>query len=250
MHATTGLTPDRFAELYLKLAILPVKFRTWPPSLGLRDSLKATLIYLRRNRSQDDIAATLGVSQPTISRAIAALTPLIAEALADVTPTADDLSPTGTYIVDGTLLPCWSWAGQRTLWSGKHKTTGHTVQVVVDTTGRIEWISDPTPGHRHDVACLDASGVLDGMDHAQWMGDKGYIGTGINTPVRKPVFRDLTEEEKTFNTSINRIQYVVERAIANLKAWRIFHTDYRRPLKTVTETISAVIGLYFFTTAE
>ncbi|PCC45531.1 transposase family protein [Brevibacterium aurantiacum] len=57
-------------------------------------------------------------------------------------------------------MPCWSCAEHKTLWSGKHKTTGHTVQVVVDVAGRIEWISDPTPGHRHDVACLDASGVL------------------------------------------------------------------------------------------
>lgn len=82
------------------------------------------------------------------------------------------------------------------------------------------------------------------------MGNKGYNGTGINTPMRKPSFRALTDEEKEFNTSINRIRHVVERAIANLKTWRIFHTDYRRPLKTATEAISAVISLYFFTTAE
>ncbi|RBY74319.1 transposase, partial [Geodermatophilus sp. TF02-6] len=35
-------------------------------------------------------------------------------------------------------------------------------------------------------------------------------------------------------------------AIAHLKTWRILHTDYRRPLNTFKETISAVIGLYFF----
>jgi len=86
------------------------------------------------------------------------------------------------------------------------------------------------------------------MDLSQWMGDKGYIGTGINTSIRKPAFRDLEGEEKEFNTSVNRIRYVVEKAIANLKTWRIFHADYRRPLKTVTGTISAVVGLYFFTT--
>ncbi|WP_018802293.1 hypothetical protein [Catenuloplanes nepalensis] len=34
--------------------------------------------------------------------------------------------------------------------------------------------------------------------------------------------------------------------IANFKTWRIMHTDYRRPLKTFTETISCVIGLHFY----
>ena len=27
------------------------------------------------------------------------------------------------YIIDGTLLPCWSWAARPELYSGKHKTT-------------------------------------------------------------------------------------------------------------------------------
>lgn len=35
--------------------------------------------------------------------------------------------------------------------------------------------------------------------------------------------------QKEFNTTINRIRYVPERAIANLKTWRILYTDYRRP---------------------
>ena len=36
---------------------------------------------------------------------------------------------------------------------------------------------------------------------------------------------------------------MVERAIANLKNWRILHTDYRRPLDSFTTTISAAVGL-------
>jgi hypothetical protein len=37
--------------------------------------------------------------------------------------------------------------------------------------------------------------------------------------------------------------------IANLKTWRILHTDYRRPLATFTDSISAVIGLQFYRVA-
>jgi hypothetical protein len=36
--------------------------------------------------------------------------------------------------------------------------------------------------------------------------------------------------------------------IANFKAWRITHTDYRRPLSTFTTTISTVVGLHFYLT--
>ena len=31
--------------------------------------------------------------------------------------------------------------------------------------------------------------------------------------------------------------------------WRIMHTDYRQPLKTLQETISTVIALHFYATA-
>jgi hypothetical protein len=37
------------------------------------------------------------------------------------------------------------------------------------------------------------------------------------------------EDQKEFNTQINRIRYVIEQVIASFKAWRIMHTHYRRP---------------------
>ena len=36
---------------------------------------------------------------------------------------------------------------------------------------------------------------------------------------------------------------------ACFKTWRIMHTDYRRPLATFHETISAVVALHFYATA-
>ena len=87
------------------------------------------LIYMRHNRTQAEIGESLSVSQPTISRAISAITPLIPEATREFVPTADDLNPDAQYILDGTLLRCWSWDGRKELYSGKHKTTGMNVQV-------------------------------------------------------------------------------------------------------------------------
>ena len=128
--------------------------RTWPPILGLHKSVVVTLTYLRRNRVQAEIAEAFDVSQPTISRAITAMTCLVERALRGYVPTADELDDRKQYLVDGTLLPCWSWAGHPELYSGKHKTTGLKVQVVGTLDGELVWISDPVDGSRHDTYCL------------------------------------------------------------------------------------------------
>ena len=218
---------------------------TWPPILGLFTSVVVTLTYLRRNRIQAEIGESYGVSQSTISRAVTALTPLLGTTLAPYVPMAEDLSSQVHYIVDGTLLPCWSWHGQRQLYSGKHKTTGMNVQVACTLTGGLAWISDPIAGSRHDTYCLNESGVLAG-EPENWMGDKGYVGNDMLTPIRKPAHRDLLDWEKKFNKQINKIRYIIEQVIANFKTWRIMHTDYRRPLGTFTQTITTVIALHFY----
>ena len=66
------------------------------------------------------------------------------------------------------------------------------------------------------------------------------------TPIKKIEGVELLDWQKAFNTAINQTRAVVERVIANLKTWRILHTDYRRPLGTFDTTISAVIGLQFY----
>ncbi len=249
MKNTTGLTTAELQELIEKIhQNTPPDNRDWPPILGLRRAVIVALTYLRRNRCQAEIGETYGVSQPTISRAITRMTPRIESALHDAVPTADDLTPEGQYLVDGTLLPCWSWRGHPELYSGKHHTTGLNIQVVATRSGRLSWISDPIEGSRHDVYCLDRSGALDGLDPQNWFGDKGYVGRGIITPFRKPAHRDLLDWEKAFNKDINKLRAVIEQVIAHVKTWRIMHTDYRRPLHTFTETISTVIALHFWAT--
>ena len=132
------------------------------------------------------------------------------------------------------------------MYSGKHKTTSMNVQVACDLTGRLVWVSDPIEGRRHDTAALRLTGVLDTMDTHNWLGDKGYIGNDMITPYRKPTHRKLLDWETKFNTAVNQLRYKIERAIANVKTWRILHTDYRRPFDTFAETISTIIALHFY----
>jgi hypothetical protein len=252
MYHTTGFTRDEISELCAAVrgVYCAGADREWPPILGLRESIVVTLTYARRNRVQVELGESYGVSQPTVSRAIAAITPLLERALMCYVPTAEDLDADSQYIVDGTLLPCWSWHNHRELYSGKHRTTGRNVQVACTLSGRLAWISDPVDGCRHDTTALSLSGVLSTLDPSKWIGDKGYLGNNMITPIRKPIGRPLLKWETEFNTAINKIRYMIERTIANLKTWRILYTDYRRPLATFNQTISAVIALEFYRTVS
>jgi hypothetical protein len=248
MYHTTGFTRDEIVDLCASVysAELEPGINHWPPILGLFKSLTVALTYMRRNRAQAELGESFGVSQSTISRAVTGLTPILGQLLAGYVPVAEDLDSRTDYIIDGTLLPCWSWHDHPELYSGKHKTTGLNVQVACDLDGKLAWISDPVNGNRHDTAALEISGALHTLNPARWIGDKGYIGNDMLTPIRKPPYGKLLDREKKFNKDIGKIRYLIERAIANFKTWRILHVDYRRPLATFPTTISTVVALEFY----
>jgi hypothetical protein len=76
---------------------------------------------MRQNIIEDVWADIFGVDQSAISRIITFLTPLVEQATAEFRPTpeeAADATRDVIALVDGTLWPCWSWDGERKLWSG------------------------------------------------------------------------------------------------------------------------------------
>jgi DDE superfamily endonuclease/Helix-turn-helix of DDE superfamily endonuclease len=251
VYHTTGFDREEIIDLCIRInSVQPgAGSPDWPPCLGLFKSVVATLTYMRHNRTQAEIGESLGVSQPTISRAISAITPLVPEVTREFAPTADDLDPDAQYILDGTLLPCWSWDGHTELYSGKHKTTGLNVQVACTIYGKLAWISDPVSGSRHDNYCREESGLLLTMNPKNWIGDKGYIGNNMITPFRKPAGGELLDWQKEYNSEVNKIRWMIEQVISHFKNWTIMRTDYRRPLKTFETTISAIVGLHFYRTA-
>ena len=80
------------------------------------------------------------------------------------------------------------------------------VQILVLPDGCLVWASDPYLGSMHDVAVLDASGLLDGLNFSGWIADKGYIGRGMITPHKKPPNGELSEAAKEANRSISQIR--------------------------------------------
>ncbi|MFY1634805.1 transposase family protein [Solwaraspora sp. WMMB335] len=198
MYHTTGFTTDQIRDLcvLVRTECQDLNMEPWPPVLGLYRAVVVALTYMRRNRVQAEIAEAHGVSQSTISRAVTGITPVLDRVLTEFVPTADDLSPTTQYIVDGTLLPCWSWRTHRCLYSGKHKTTGMSVQVACTLDGALAWISDPVTGNHHDSYAINDTEVLVTLNPGDWIGDKGYVGNGMITPYKKPKGGELAEWQK------------------------------------------------------
>lgn len=62
--------------------------------------------------------------------------------------------------------------------------------------------------------------MLEHLDPSQVLGEQGYMGLEVLTPIKKPLHHDLVKSEKEFNRTVNRIHYVMERCIADLKTWR------------------------------
>ena len=242
----TGLDRTQLSCL-VEMVLGDTEISLAPRILGPLAAVRATLMYLRTNTSQEAIAEIMGVSQPTISRAISVVTRIIARVLGPVLATVEEVPHGGVHIIDGTLLPCWSWKDRTDLWSGKHKRTGLSLQVLVSPAGRLRWASDPLPGATHDTKAITTSGLLEAIDPSCCIADKGYIGTGVLTPYKKPPNSELTKAQKQANKSLNEIRYVVERTIAHIKSWKILAHDYRRPLHTFKETITATLALYAYT---
>ncbi len=217
----------------------------------MREAIIVTCGYARNNITEEIWAEIFAVDQSTVSRHITFLTPLIEQATAEARPSVEEAAEAAKgaiALVDGTLWPCWSWTGERELWSGKNKTTGHGSLIITNLSGDITFVSEPVTGNQHDMAKLKESECETILKAAGGVfGDKGFIGTDyITTPVRKPQDRDLYIREHDYNNQVSSFRAPVERAIADLKTWRILFTDYRRPLRTFLSSFRAAIGLYFF----
>ena len=155
LHRTTGLHPEQLDEL-VALCFqhqdtqdsATGKRAGRPAALSFYRAIAVTVAYIRQNIVQEVLAEIFDTSQSSISRAITAMTPVIAAALQVCVPDLAEAIRGEVTLVDGSLLPCWSWRKHPELYSGKHHTTGHNVQVVASLEGRVLHISDPLPGRR------------------------------------------------------------------------------------------------------
>ncbi|QNV37690.1 transposase family protein [Rothia terrae] len=245
---TTGLTATQFTTLLTALT----HHLTWakpsgrPPALTQTQALKITLLYHRHNLTEELLAELFTVSQPTVSRAINTIERALEKILTPLNrPLGESLKAPGSLVIDGTLIPTWNWRSLgKTNFSGKHKRAGFNHQVICTLGGRLLAITDPLPGARHDAYAFRAHG-LDQLLDSSTLADKGYVGLGLATPVKRKPGQRFNAEVKRNNRLLNRLRSVVERVIAHIKTWRVLHMGFRRPLSSYQRVFSVVRGLVF-----
>lgn len=207
-------------------------------------------MYLRQNATQEFIADLRDISQPTVSRVVGVLVPVIKTVLEEFVPDAADaieMVQGRIVLVDGTITPCWSYADHSELWSRKHGTTGFNAQLVSLVDGTPVFVSDPLPGSTHDKVAFAETAVAQIVaGSGGGIGDKGYQGTDLVTPRKKPKGGQLSQGDKKNNTAISTLRAAIERVVAHFKNWKILHTDYRRPHHTYHNAYKAARALFFF----
>jgi hypothetical protein len=223
-----------------------------PKSCGLYRAVEVACMYLRQNAPQEFIGDMRGISQPTVSRIVAKLVPIVKFVLEEFVPSAADaieMVKGRVVLVDGTITPCWSYTGHKELWSRKHGTTGFNSQLICLLGGEPVFISDPLPGRTHDATAFRETPAEEIVGQSGGgIADKGYQGTDMVTPKKKPRGGELADSDKNYNTRVSSLRAPVEQVVGHFKTWRILHTDYRRPYRTYRDAFDAARGLFFFST--
>ncbi|GAB3003165.1 transposase family protein [Saccharothrix stipae] len=250
-QSTTGLDHDQIQELVARIhQVLTSSERPEgrPQVLGLYRSVLLTLVLLRQNLSQTVAADWFGVSQPTVSRIFRRIAPLIGQVLRVHTPPLPDALAGRVVLVDGALIPTHDHASHRTPnFNAKHRRAGMTVQVLSTLDGTLLAVTDPVEGRTHDGTAYTLTGLADLLTDHEVVADLGYQGTPTIRPRRKrPGHQHHTPHDKTWNTSVSRIRWAVEHAIAHLKAWKILATGYRARLTELPTLIRIVTTLEYY----
>jgi hypothetical protein len=250
----TGLTQGQVDWLYEQLAATVV----WdaptgrPRVLTLYTALVVVLFALRHNLPDDVIGELFGCSGDTVERYQDELEPLVDLFLTPLYEEIRAQAHRDAALVDGFVAPVGERDGVDGLYSGKKHVSGQNVQVVGTLSGRLADVGDPCPGAMHDSRAFVESGIAERWakhyepDGPGMIGDKAYKGTGITTPVKKPAGRDLTDVQRSCNTSINRLRAAVERVIAHLKCWKVLKTCFRRSLHEFPTVLRTVVKLEVF----
>lgn len=250
-QSTTGLDYDRIQELVARIhQVLASSDRRSgrPPALGLYRSVLLTLVLLRQNLAQTVAADWFGVSQPTVSRIFRRLAPLIGQVLCLHTPPLPEALAGRVVLVDGALIPTDDHASHRKPnYNSKHRQAGMTVQVLAALDGTLLAVTHPVEGRTHDSNAYTLTGLDLLLSANQVVADLGYQGTPTIRPRRKrPGHKQHTPADKTWNTSVSRIRWAVEHAIAHLKNWKILATGYRARLTELPNIIRIVTSLEYY----
>ena len=222
------------------------------------------LLYLRHNTSHEVVGRMCGFSADTSENAFVEVLPVLKrlfpnekwEAEKRYGKSHERWTPAAVecVIVDSfeTYVPRPSNnERQKRLYSGKKKRHTVKTQIYTDQAGGILSVGKAYRGPKADIKIYEEEPIAALLADKPRMGDKAYCDgkhPEIETPLKKPKGKELSEEQKASNKELSKKRVRVEHGIRRVKGWRIVRDEYRMPLGLFTSVSSAVVGLVQFAT--
>ncbi|MDY3553175.1 transposase family protein [Gemmata sp. JC717] len=225
-----------------------------PVKLRFTERLLMVLLYYRVYVPQEFVGFLFGVDKGTVSRDVPELGLCMAgvfripERQVRIAP--DDLV---AVFVDATEQPVNRPSRrQRRSYSGKKKRLTVKHQVVVTRKRkepggkqkvRIKAVSKAAKGRERDKKVYDQSRLRIALAVPK-SGDRGYQGSNLRVPRKKPRNGALSDEEKRSNRRLARERIVAEHGIGKMKIWRIAADRYHNPPRRHTVMMKKVAVLH------
>ncbi len=219
-----------------------------PYGLGtLENHILCLLIYYRTYLTQEFLGFLFNVDDSCVSRSIRRVAKVLAPVLAIEKNRLVPEQEAMDIIIDCTEHPIERpKKNQKKYYSGKKKR--HTLKTEIQITGdgKIIHISNPHPGHEHDMNIRKQGPPLHPETKA--FVDSGYQGLhqehgNTEYPYKKSKHKPLTPEEKEYNHGLSRFRVRVEHKIRELKTFRILKETYRNHRRGYGIAVNIVAGI-------
>lgn len=239
----TGFTCLQFAHLLaLCEPVIPVVLgRGRRSKWSAADKLLLLLCYLKHYETQSKLGETFLISKPQVNRIIYELLPCIsnelyryyvielASRLSDRLPSVNEIFREATLVMDATVQQIWvpigSFEEKKQYYSGKHKKYCLKSLTLHNRQGLLIRCWAGTPGAVHDITVAmnnlaEINGLIGaGLDSTRRiLADSGFIGLSqVIHPYKRTPKKDLTLEQREFNTRLATQRVICERWYARLK---------------------------------
>jgi len=255
----TGLTPNKFQQLLIKLeplfkkAELKRKKRSKiirktgggrKQILSLSQSLFMILLYYRTYINHKFLGIIIGMDGSNVCRYFRRIQPLLAQIFRiperKINMAEDEILE---LIIDATEQESEKRKGSG--YSGKKKKNTVKTQIMVTPKGKIKSVSKSVAGNMHDKKLYDKTKVFTNIK-VKRKGDLGYVGTILEIPIKKQKNKLLTEEQKLFNKQFSKTRIIVEHVFAHLKKFKILSDKFRNPIKNYNLIFKNIAGIRNF----
>lgn len=234
-------------------------------SLSPMNLLVVTLWYLKHYHTERYIATEFNLAQRTVGYSLSSVLDILHSCVypefislpADLSNRTTPHGPEEYHklIVDSTFIaiPQPEDSTERKTYYHAKSPTNYAlkVQIACDFSHRIVHVSECYRGSVHDITILRESGLLEHLnDSVQVIADKGYIGEEyVVTPRKKHHGRELDEEDKDFNRTINSARAAIENINQRLKTYAILGDVYRgdiddhQKITKIAQVVSALCNI-------